>query len=132
MENNNIDILDKLGEVLKEYVAINGPVTLAHNGMVQEELLSDNVKDIINITNRMVDLYSRKNRDYGNTFDQSLDEDGLLVAKIRLGDKFGRFSTLINQEATVDDESMVDTLIDLAVYSVMTIRWIEARSYDDR
>ena len=131
MENNNIDILDKLGEVLKEYVAINGPVTLAHNGMVQEELLSDNVKDIINITNRMVDLYSRKNRDYGNTFDQSLDEDGLLVAKIRLGDKFGRFSTLINQEATVDDESMVDTLTDLALYSIMTIRWIEARSYDD-
>jgi len=130
MENNNIDILEKLRDVLKEYISINGPVTLTHTGVISE--LPDNVKDIIDITNRMVDLYSRKNRDYGGSFDQSLDDDGLLVAKIRLGDKFSRFSTLINQEATVDDESMVDTLIDLAVYSVMTIRWIEARSYDDR
>lgn len=132
----NIDIFDELGDALKEYIAINGPVTLTDNGILQapvlSEVLPDNVKDIVNITNRMVELYSRKNRDYGNTFDQSLDEDGLLVAKIRLQDKFGRFSTLIKQEATVDDETMIDTLIDLAIYSVMTIRWIESRSYDGR
>src|SRR5699024_10866424 len=58
-------------------------------GDILEDLdwVNNNVIHFNSVTKNMVALYSRKNRDYGNSFDKSLDEDGLLVAKIRLGDK---------------------------------------------
>lgn len=78
------------------------------------------------VTDDMTDICVRKNKDYGNSFDKSLDEDGLLVAKIRLKDKLSRFSTLIKNDAQVKDESIRDTLIDLANYSVLTIMWMDS------
>lgn len=77
------------------------------------------------------DLYARKNQDYGNSFDESLDEDGLLVLKIRLGDKYKRFSTLINQKNEVIDESMRDTLIDLANYALMGVMWMDKNEEEE-
>ena len=77
------------------------------------------------ITEEMVTLYSKKNADYGDAFTQSLDEDGLLVSKIRIKDKLNRFSQLIDNDALVNDESMRDTLIDLANYTVMTLMWLD-------
>lgn len=74
------------------------------------------------------DLYARKNQDYGGSFDDSLDEDGLLVLKIRLGDKFKRFSQLINNEQMVNDESMRDTLIDLANYALIGVMWMDSQA----
>lgn len=79
-----------------------------------------------NVTDEMAELCVRKNIDYGNSFDKSLDEDGLLVSKIRLNDKLLRFSTLIKNGALVKDESIRDTLIDLANYAVMTIMWMDS------
>lgn len=44
------------------------------------------------------------------------------MPRIRLGDKYLRFKTLIGGEKQrVSDESIRDTLIDLANYSIMTI-----------
>lgn len=75
---------------------------------------------------RMISIYRKKNADYGNSFDQSLDEDGLLVAKIRIGDKVRRFLSLTKEgvEVQVKEESISDTLLDLANYCVMTIVYI--------
>lgn len=75
----------------------------------------------------MLELYSKKNHDYGDAFSESLDEDGLLVAKIRLGDKFRRFSTLINSDRLVESETIIDTLRDLSNYAIMTAMWYEER-----
>ena len=44
------------------------------------------------------------------------------MARIRLGDKFSRFKTLSRGgEQKVNDESIRDTLIDLANYAIMTV-----------
>lgn len=85
--------------------------------------LKSNVK-FEDVTQQMTALYNRKNRDYDSSFDKSLDADGLIVAKIRIGDKYNRFAQLIKNDAMVSDESIEDTLIDLANYSVMTLLWI--------
>lgn len=62
------------------------------------------------------DLYDRKNHDYGDSFHQTFVEEGMAMARIRLGDKFNRFKTLSRaREQKVDDESIRDTLIDLGV-----------------
>lgn len=43
-------------------------------------------------TNYLAEVLQEKNDAYGDSFSKSLDEDGLLVLKIRLGDKFNRIS----------------------------------------
>ena len=67
-------------------------------------------------------LYSRTNHDYGYSFNQTLTEDGLAMARIRLGDKLARFKSLTKSGVQeVKDESIRDTLIDLANYAIMTV-----------
>lgn len=80
-----------------------------------------------NITEGMLEVFKRKNADYGNSFDKSLDDDGLLVAKVRLGDKYNRFSQLIKQTQQVSDESLEDTLLDMANYAIMTVMWMRGQ-----
>ncbi len=73
------------------------------------------------------DLYARKNADYGDSFGKSFEEEGLAMARIRLGDKFNRFKILSRSvERKVLDESIRDTLIDLANYALMTVLEMEA------
>ncbi|WP_129596014.1 nucleotide modification associated domain-containing protein [Anaerophilus nitritogenes] len=74
-----------------------------------------------NITKEMYELYERKNKDYGDSFGKTFKEYGLVMAAIRIEDKLQRFKKLIKSEAEVKDESIRDTLIDLANYSAMTI-----------
>lgn len=76
-------------------------------------------------------LYARKNHDYGDSFHQTFAEEGLAMSRIRLGDKFSRFKTLSRDgERKVDDESIRDTLIDLANYAIMTV--LEMEIADDK
>ena len=77
------------------------------------------------------DLYARKNHDYGDSFHQTFVEEGMAMARIRLGDKFNRFKTLSrNEEQKVNDESIRDTLIDLANYAIMTVLEMEVSDHD--
>ena len=71
-------------------------------------------------------LYERKNHDYGDSFHQTFVEEGMAMARIRLGDKLSRFKTLSRGcEQKVNDESIRDTLIDLANYAIMTVLEME-------
>ena len=87
-------------------------------------VLSDNVEQFMSITQDMTKTYAAKNHDYGNSFEQSLDEFGLVASIVRIGDKMNRIKSLIKKEAQVKDESIKDTLLDLASYSVMTLMWL--------
>ena len=66
-------------------------------------------------------LYEQKNHDYGDSFHQTFVEEGMAMARIRLGDKLSRFKTL----SRGNDESIRDTLIDLANYAIMTVLEME-------
>lgn len=90
--------------------------------------LSDNVEQFMDITNNMVKTYAAKNHDYGNSFEESLDEFGLVASVVRLGDKMNRIKSLIKKEAQVKDESIRDTLLDMANYAIMTVMWMDEKS----
>lgn len=67
-------------------------------------------------------LYVQKNQDYGDSFHQTFMEEGMAMARIRLGDKLSRFKSLTRSGIQqVKDESIRDTLIDLANYAIMTV-----------
>lgn len=81
----------------------------------------ENVKRHRELCDGLNRLYAAKNADYGDSFHKSYEEWGPLMAAIRLGEKYNRFCRLIRNEANVKDESIRDTLIDLANYSLMTV-----------
>lgn len=78
------------------------------------------------ILNEIKQLHNRKNADYGDSFDKTLDEFGLVASATRMSDKFNRFKSLMrcSSSARVEDEKIEDTLIDLASYAIMTIKWM--------
>ena len=74
------------------------------------------------ICDELKDLYLRKNTDYGDSFHKTFIEEGMAMSRIRLSDKLERFKRLTKSgEQNVKDESVRDTLIDLANYAIMTI-----------
>ena len=90
--------------------------------------LSDSVEQFMDITTGMAKTYAAKNHDYGNSFEQSLDKFGLLAAAVRMGDKMNRIESLSKKEAEVKDESIKDTLLDMANYAIMTVMWMDKKS----
>lgn len=79
-------------------------------------------------TDKLAKILKTKNDAYGNSFDKSLDADGLLVAKIRMGDKLNRFNNLIKHpEIKKNDEALADTVLDLAGYALLTYKYMKAR-----
>lgn len=90
-------------------------------------VLSDNVKQFFDITAKMANTYRAKNHDYGNSFEQSLDKFGLVASVVRLGDKMNRIESLTKKEAQVKDESIKDTLLDMANYAIMTVMWMDKK-----
>lgn len=82
-------------------------------------------------TDHLADILQAKNDAYGDSFTKSVDEDGLLVLKIRLGDKFNRISSLIKRdELKENDESLEDTLLDMAGYSILGLKWLKEHKND--
>ena len=83
------------------------------------------------ICEQLNEIYAKKNHDYGDSFGISFKEEGMAMVRIRLGDKFNRFKTLSRGgEQQVKDESIRDTLIDLANYAIMTLIEIENADND--
>ena len=77
-------------------------------------------------------LYRRKNSDYGDSFGQSFSKFGLTMPCIRLSDKLNRLESLtINKNnQQVNDESIEDTLMDLANYAIMTLVELQINKYN--
>jgi hypothetical protein len=94
--------------------------------MNQDSLYLSNYHKIIN---EISNTFIRKNADYGNSFEESLNEEGIIASKIRMGDKWLRFKQLSKGvEPQVKDEALRDTLLDLANYAIMTVMWLDNKS----
>ena len=85
--------------------------------------MSNKIEKHQKICNELNALYAKKNHDYGDSFHLSFVEEGMAMARIRLSDKLNRFKQLSRNpdSQAVNDESIRDTLIDLANYAIMTV-----------
>lgn len=124
--NNVIELLNRAIETENLELVRDALNTL------KSEDLNDDCKAFKNITNSMLNTYIAKNHDYGNSFDQSLDKFGLVAAVVRIGDKMNRIESLITKEAKVKDESIKDTLLDMANYAIMTTMWMDKKSFSSK
>lgn len=86
----------------------------------------DNIEKHRQICAELTELYTAKNADYGGSFHKSFEKYGLTMSVIRLGDKFSRFEKLASGHyRLVEEESIRDTLLDLANYAIMTVAEID-------
>lgn len=80
----------------------------------------EKVKRFSEITKEMSQTYERKNNDYSDSFGQSVKEFGPVAGVVRISDKFNRLKSLLSgKEQLVNDESILDTLTDMACYCIM-------------
>lgn len=111
-------IFQELGDQEKETV-----VNLVNDIFeIKEKTVMENSKvaKFSRIASEMVDTYTRKNHDYGDSFGESIKKYGSVAGLVRMSDKWNRLNSLImGEEAQVKEESIIDTLTDLACYAVM-------------
>ena len=82
----------------------------------------DRVKQLEEIHQEALELFKRKNKDYGDAF----ADFGLLGILVRLNDKIKRAITITeNSISLVEDEKIQDTLIDIHNYAAMGLMLAE-------
>ena len=78
------------------------------------------------LTEQLIETYKAKNKDYGDSFADSFKEFGITSAVVRMNDKMNRIKSLSKgEDRQVKDESLIDSLMDLANYALMTVIELE-------
>ena len=93
------------------------------------ELKMTKIDKHLSISGRLRLIYREKNQDYGDSFGDTFNKLGLISAVTRITDKTNRLQSLCVNKQQVKDESIKDTLMDLANYAIMTL--IELDSVDE-
>ena len=102
----------------------------ALSGVVPKELITPEVVALRDQQNKMLNLMAKKNADYGNAFNKGCDKLGYRYGLARMYDKANRLIHLIEDDfkgcnkPNVKDESMFDTIQDLANYCNMLLAWL--------
>lgn len=101
---------------------------LREYGSKKELSASDSsFKDILT---EMQELYESKNKDYGNSFSDTIKEFGFIPAIARINDKFNRVKSMVKGQQMNIEESLRDNLMDIANYCVLTIMELDSRIQD--
>lgn len=82
------------------------------------ERLSGNFKEI---ALEVADMVERKNSDYGNSFEKTINEYGNTAYYLRIEDKLSRLKSLDKKDRKVLDESKIDTLKDIIGYTLLML-----------
>lgn len=85
------------------------------------------------LTTRMYETFKKKRNDYGPSTRETWEKYGPISMLVRMDDKMNRFKNLAidDTKRLVEDESIKDTLLDLANYALITIlelEYIEVRN----
>lgn len=76
------------------------------------------------ITEKMRETFLKKNHDYGNSFHETWDEfgdKGIITALTQISHKYHRLMNIGLGTKPLVDESIDDTLLDMANYCILTI-----------
>ena len=84
--------------------------------------MTNRVKQLQTVQNEALELFSKKNQDYGDAFATY----GTIGVLVRLGDKIHRLQSITSKGINlIEDEKLRDTLIDLHNYAAMAIMCLD-------
>ena len=113
--NEAIIALQNFGRYFNE--RMNEPIETGGKPMKKYERHSE-------LTKQLNEIYIAKNTDYGDAFGDTFKKLGIISAVTRIADKTNRLMSLsakTEAERNVKDETIKDTLMDLANYALMTL-----------
>ncbi len=88
-------------------------------------VFEDQDDPFVAVLEKMAKIHAAKNADYGNSFEvaaRMLNRPVVEVLLSRMTDKLARACNLVSRgEAAVKEESLADTLLDLANYAVLAV-----------
>ena len=90
--------------------------------------MGDRITQMLNIQSKALELFTKKNTDYGDAFARY----GIIGVLIRIQDKIQRaLSITSNNINLVEDEAISDTLLDLHNYAAMALMLMEEGKADN-
>lgn len=93
------------------------------------ENIKEPVKQMMEIQQRGLELFKKKNADYGSSYKVY----GLIGILVRLEDKIKRCLSITNSGITlVDDERLEDTLLDLHNYAAMALMLLSENNLETK
>lgn len=101
------------------------------NECLDENLITKQVIDFAAIQLKQLNVFARKNHDYGDAVGKLYELLGSKSILTRIGDKYFRLVNLLDSDdkPQVSDESVTDTLLDLSNYAI--IAYLTLTSTDD-
>ena len=121
--NNVINLLSGIG-TKTEYKYSESPIYIVVLKCLRNLIYYFNF-DLEDIVNTLESTLIKKNRDYGNSFDKSINRFGWVYAAIELNKKKDRLHTLLKNKSEPNYEGIEDTLLDIAGYCVLSLVYIE-------
>ena len=81
------------------------------------------------IVTETMELCIKKNKDYGSSVEDTYERFGDVSYLVRITDKYNRICSLLDKGAEVKDESIDDTIRDMANYCFL---WLASKKLRDR
>jgi transposase-like protein len=114
------EALRETNEILQ--TAVDG-YRLANNRNAE---LTPNAENLKKHLDEMLRIYIEKNAKYGNSYTKTYQEYGNTALLLRIDDKLSRAKQLLlKRQSGTADESIIDTLIDMANYAIMGVMELE-------
>lgn len=92
---------------------------------VKEPVENEFMEEYKKIVTETMELCVKKNKDYGSSVESTFEKFGDISYLVRITDKYNRICSLLNKEGEVKDESIDDTIRDMANYSFL---WLASRN----
>lgn len=84
------------------------------------------------ICEKLNEIYKQKSAAYGDSFSETFGKLGIVSAVTRITDKHNRIVNLVgHKDVDMGDESIRDTLLDMANYCIMTVMEMDAKQSSD-
>ena len=92
---------------------------------VKEPVENEFMEEYKKIVTETMELCIKKNKDYGSSVQDTFEKFGDISYLVRITDKYNRICSLLNGEGEIKDESIDDTIRDMANYSFL---WLASRN----
>lgn len=87
---------------------------------IKSTLITEDIVAFGEKVEKVIQMHAAKNMDYNGAFYKTMKKYGLVALCIRLSDKMDRLDSILKSgNIQVQDESVEDTLIDIAAYATM-------------